>query len=75
MGCTGVFTLRYYRGCPDILDVWIFESNVSIENITIQDDEVCDAMWACVEEIKRLYEDKKFEANAFFEEILASSKN
>ncbi len=38
-------TLRYYPNRPDILDVWLFESDVSIENIKIQEDEVCDVMW------------------------------
>jgi len=27
-------------------------------------------MWADVETIKKLYEENKFEANAFFEEVL-----
>lgn len=63
-------TLRYYPNCPDILDVWIFTSDVSIKDVTIQEEEVCNVMWASVEKIKELYNDKKFEANAFFDEAL-----
>lgn len=70
---TGKFigsALRYYVGCPDILDVWIFNSNVDIADVTIQEEEVCDVMWATKEEILKLYVDKKFEANPFFLEAI-----
>lgn len=63
-------TLRQFPNCPDIFDVWIFESNVQIENITIQKEEVCNVMWASVDKIRELYNENKFEANAFFEEAL-----
>jgi len=63
-------TLRYYPNCPDILDVWVFESDISIDYIFIQEEEVNDVMWASVEKIKELYNENKFEANAFFEEVL-----
>lgn len=63
-------TLRHYPHRPDILDVWLFESDVPIEQVKIQEDEVCDAMWASAEKIRQLYRENKFMANAFFEEIL-----
>ncbi len=63
-------TLRYFPGCPDIFDVWVFISDISIEDVKIQEDEVCNAMWASAEKIKELYNEKKFEANDFFEEVL-----
>ncbi len=63
-------TLRYYPNCPDILDVWIFNADILIENVVCQEEEVCGVMWASVEKIKQLYSDNKFEANAFFEEVL-----
>lgn len=63
--------LRYYPNCPDILDVWIFEDETPIENVVYQEEEVCDAKWATVEEIKKMYDEGKFEANAYFEEVLA----
>lgn len=63
-------TLRHYPNCPDIFDVWIFTSDVSIKDVTIQEEEVCNVMWASVDKIKELYNDKKFEANAFFEDAL-----
>lgn len=75
---TGKFigsTLRYYPNCPDILDVWIFESDVSINKVTIQKEEVCDVMWANAEKIKELYNGNQFEANAYFEEIVFGTLN
>ena len=30
-------TIRYYPNCPDILDVWLFENNNKLEEITIQE--------------------------------------
>ena len=63
-------TLRYYPNCPDIFDAWLFTSDASIEDVTIQEEEVCNVMWASVEKIKELYNQKKFEANHFFEKAL-----
>ena len=63
-------TLRYYPNCPDILDVWLFKSNVPIENIKIQEEEVNDVMWANKDKIIELYKNGKFEANAYFEDII-----
>ncbi len=63
-------TKRYYKRCPDILDVWIFESNVKLEDIKIQEEEVNDFMWADSNTIRNLYKQNKFEANAYFEEAL-----
>ena len=67
-------TLRYYPNCPDIFDVWLFTSDASIEDVTIQEEEVCNVMWASVEKIQELYNEKKFEANPFFEEALKNLK-
>lgn len=64
-------TLREYPNCSDILDVWIFNSNIKINDIKMQ-DEVEDVMWASKETILNLYEESKFEANAFFKEVLDS---
>lgn len=66
-------TLRYYPNCPDIFDVWLFTSDCSIEDVTIQ-EEVNDVMWASVDKIKELYKNNKFEANAFFEDALKNLK-
>lgn len=67
--------LRHFENCPDILDVWVFESNVSIEDIKIQKEELNDVKWASVQEIKELYNEHKFEANAFFKEVLENKSN
>ena len=63
-------TLRYYKGCPDILDVWVIVDNTPIENVKVQEEEVMDVMWASREKIMELYNEGKFEANAFFKEVI-----
>ena len=64
--------LKRERGkmLPEGFDVWVFDCDVPIEKIVIQEEEVCNVMWASVEKIKELYIGKKFEANLFFEEAL-----
>lgn len=62
-------TRRYYKNCPDILDVWLFKTNVSLNDITIQ-EEVNDVMWASSKEIKQLFLEGKFEANAMFNKVI-----
>lgn len=64
-------TTRYYKNCPDILDVFLFESDVSIEDVFYQEEEVSDAMWASVNKINELFNEGKFEANAFFSRVLS----
>lgn len=61
---------RYYKGCNDILDVWLFESNVSLNEIKLQQEEVCDCMWASSAKIKELYNKGEFDANPYFDEIV-----
>lgn len=61
---------RYYKGCPDILRVYLFRDNTPLNKIKIQEDEVMNVMWATKEEILELYKNSKFEANAFFNEVL-----
>ena len=63
-------TLRYYKNCPDILDVWLFEDNIDIKDVMIQEEEVNDVMWSSGEEIEKLINEGKFEANAFCIEVL-----
>ena len=65
------FTLRYYPTCDDILEVWLFRINdAEKQEIVIQKEEVNDAKWLSREEIRNLYNQGKFEANAFFNEIV-----
>lgn len=63
-------TKRYFEGCNDILDVWLFEKNASLSDIVKQDEEVCDCMWASKEKIKELYNEGNFDANFYFKEII-----
>ena len=68
-------TRRFYELCPDILDVWLFKKNISIEKITIQEEEVNDVMWASREKIIELFKQGKFEPNTFFEKVLYPNQN
>lgn len=64
-------TLRYYENCNDILDVWLFKiDNYEDLNIKIQEEELNDYKWLSKNEILDLYNEGKFEANAYFNEIL-----
>lgn len=63
-------TTRYYKNCPDILDVYIFEIDISIEKVTFQKEEVNDVKWATKDEILELYNSGKFEATGFFMDAL-----
>ncbi|MGN0533612.1 MAG: NUDIX domain-containing protein [Eubacterium sp.] len=38
----------------DFCDVWVFNHNCSINEITLQENETCDAMWASVDEIANM---------------------
>ena len=38
----------------DFVDVYIYESNVDISELTLQYDEVCDAVWATKDKIKQM---------------------
>ena len=63
-------TLRYYKGCPDILDVWMFEADIDIKEVVVQKEEVNDVMWASADKVMKMKKDNVFEANACFNEIL-----
>ena len=64
-------TLRYYRGCPDILDVLIFYAPLSKDiKVSIQEEEVEDFAFLSAKEILDLYKNNKFAANAFFYDAL-----
>lgn len=64
-------TLRYYPNCDDILEVWLFKvENSDNQKIIIQEEEVNDAKWLSRTEIRNLYNDGKFEANAYFDKIV-----
>ncbi len=44
----------------DFVDVYIYESNVDISKLTLQYDEVCDAIWATKDEIREMILSGKF---------------
>ena len=63
-------TLRYYEHCNDILEVYLFYSDEDIKNVKVQEEEVNDVMWASKDKILDLYNNGKFEANAYFKEVV-----
>ena len=63
-------TIRNYPNCSDIYDVWLFENNTPIADLILQKEEVNDAKWVTVDEIKELAKLKQFDINPFFEEVL-----
>ena len=63
-------TTRYFKNCPDIVDVYIFELDVSIENVVIQKEEVNDVKWMTKEEIMEIYNQGNFETTIFILEVL-----
>lgn len=44
----------------DFCDIYVFNYDCSIDDIILQEDETCDAMWASSEKILKLIESKKF---------------
>lgn len=63
-------TTRYFVNCPDIVDVYIFEFDIPIEEVVIQKEEVNDVKWATKEEILELYNDGKIETTKFILDVL-----
>ena len=57
-------TTRYFKNCPDIVDVYIFELDVSIENVVIH------VKWMTKEEIMEIYNQGNFETTKFILEVL-----
>lgn len=68
-------TNRYYKGCPDILRIYLFKDNTPLERVTIQEEEVMNVMWADKNKILELYNTGKFEANAYFKEVIEFTYN
>lgn len=44
----------------DFCDVWIFEHECDINDIVLQEDETCDAMWATKQTIRDMIADNRF---------------
>ncbi|MGM9879611.1 MAG: NUDIX domain-containing protein [Bacilli bacterium] len=63
-------TRRFYKDCPDILSVFLFKKDISLEEINIQKSEVNDVMWASKDKILNLLKENKFEANSLFYKVI-----
>jgi len=51
---------RQYDHCPDILDVWLFECDVPVEEVVLQQGETISAKYASPEEIRRMVQAGEF---------------
>ena len=51
---------RQYDGCPDILDVWVFNCDAQVESVALQEGETVDARYASIEEIRRMVQSGEF---------------
>ena len=51
---------RFIIGRENIIDVWLFEQEVDINDIIFQPGETDDAKWATADEIRRLISEDKF---------------
>lgn len=45
---------------PGFLDVWVFEHDCDIRDVTLQTEETCAAMWATESEIQRMIAEGRF---------------
>lgn len=55
-----VFTSYRRDNYLDFCDVWVFEHDCDIEDVTLQEDETCDAMWASGNKILSLIDNNQF---------------
>ena len=59
---------------PGFLDVWVFEAEVDLRTIRLQEEETCDAKWATEEEIRKMIENDEFipmKKHPYYEELFA----
>lgn len=63
-------TRRYYKNCPDILDVWLFQEDIDLTSVKLQSEEVNNVMWANKCKILELLSKNQFEANSFFNKVI-----
>jgi 8-oxo-dGTP pyrophosphatase MutT (NUDIX family) len=45
---------------PDFADTWIFDCDIPIENVVLQENETCDAMWATSKQILQMLDSGEF---------------
>ena len=53
-------------GCHGLIDVWLFRQNVDISTITLDPDEVSNAMWESRDEINRMIDEGTFITKGHF---------
>ena len=59
---------------PGFLDVWVFEAEVDIASVRLQEEETCDAKWATEEEILEMIEKDEFipmKVHPYYKDVFA----
>lgn len=51
---------RQHHSFPDFRDVWLFEAEVELSELKFQEDEVSDAKWATMSEVRNMISDGTF---------------
>ncbi len=53
------------------LDIWMIRSNVKVENLTLQSEEVAEARWVTVHQLQRMIDKRQFHnyGRAYFKQI------
>lgn len=52
--------IRQYRSLPDFNDIWLFEFDCDIDDVTLCEGETCDAKWATPQQIREMITNKEF---------------
>lgn len=52
--------IRQFRCFPDFNDIWVFEYDCDIKDITLQEGETVDAMWATSDKIREMIANGEF---------------
>ena len=49
-----------FNGYKGFTDVWVFDSDCSLEDVVLQESETCDVMWASGDKIREMVENGEF---------------
>lgn len=68
---------RMIRRRNSILDVWITESNIPADKLSLQESEVADARWVTEDELRGMINSGKFHnyGNEYFDRMFNATKN
>ena len=64
-----LFKRMLRRGYNDHVDVWLYTKNVAADTLALQADEVSDARWATIDEIRRMMDAGEFIGKCIFDYV------